>query len=311
MRGSLGTFLSAFALTSMAVPADASSLQKNATLTQGPPIQEVMSRYDEALQCVAGQLTPEQKSITFSAGNFSDKTGKTNYVADSGTGNFNTLGEEEMITTSLHKTGVMVADNSFAFKQDVEWMFNKIMLAHQAAMADYQAKLEYAKANNLPLPKVPPNANVSILFPDVIIKGAVTSFDVLPGGGFGVSGAGISIGHRKYQILVAMDASAVLMPGAKLPGSGAQVIGVDESEKQIVGFQTDAGGSGFLGPKDSKNYFSIDFGRKRNEAIQFAERLMVKRLVFKIVTKVLKISACDPQLQYADTIANEQDAKKR
>lgn len=304
MKAAFGTLLSAFALAGMVVPVGAFARKKDATLAQDPPIKEVVGWYDHALQCVADQLTPDQKSITFSSGSFIDKTGKTNYVAESGTGNFNTLGEEDMIATNLYKAGVKVADNSFSFKQDTDWMFSKVIAVHQAIMADYQAKLEYAKANNLPLPKAPPDANVSILFPDVVIRGGVTSFDFQPGGGLGANISGITLAHQKYQILVAMDARAVLMPGAKLPGSGSQVLAVDESEKQIVGFQDDAGGSGFVGPKNSKTFISLDFGHKRNEAIQFAERKMVKRLVFKLVTGVFHITACDPQLAYADQMAN-------
>ena len=267
-----------FAVISM--PANAADLRKDAKLTQGPAIHEFVSPYDPALQCLATQLTPEQKSVTFSFGNFPDKTGKTNYVSDSGTGNFSTQGEDEMIVTSLFKAGVRVADNSVSFKQNVDWIFGKLVMA----------------GANAP--------HVSLLYPDVIISGGITSFDFMPGGGFSGNVAGITLGHQQSRIRVGMNAYAVLMPGAKLQGAGGEVLAIDRSAKQIVGYEDDAGGSGFFGPHDSKTFVRLDFGHRPNEAIQLAEEVMIDRLVYKLVAGVFNITACDAQLQYGDQVAN-------
>jgi hypothetical protein len=285
------------------MPSSAADLRHDATLTQGPPIHESTSPYDSYGACIATQLTPEQKSVTFSFGSFPDKTGKTNYVSDSGTGNFSTQGEDAMIATSLFKTGVRVADNSIAFKQDVDWMFSKVVAVHRAAMDDYNARVEMAKAGNQPLPPPPPSMNASLLYPDVVISGGITSFDFLPGGGFSGNVAGITLGHQQSRILVTMDAYAVLMPGAKLPGDGGQLLAIDRSEKQIVGYEDNAGGTAFFGPRDSKTFVSLDFGHRPNEAIQYAEKRMVDRLVFKLVADVFNITACNEQLQYGDSLA--------
>jgi hypothetical protein len=184
-----------------------------------------------------------------------------------------------MIVTSLFKTGVRVADNSVAFKQDVDWIFGKLVLAGAQA------------------------PHVSLLYPDVVISGGITSFDFLPGGGFSGNVAGITLGHQQSRILVTMDAYAVQMPGAKLPGDGGQLLAIDRSEKQIVGYEDDAGGTAFFGPKDSKTFVSLDFGHRPNEAIQYAEKKMIDRLVFNIVANVFHITACDAQLHYGDSVA--------
>ncbi len=281
MKGGVKALASAIAaLSCLALPAHAADLRKDARLTQGPPIHEIESPYDPALECLATQLTPEQKSVSFSPGYFMDRTGKTNYVSDSGTGNFSTQGQEDMIITSLYATGVQVTDMGASFKSNVDWIFSKFMLA----------------GSNAP--------SVSLMYPDVIISGGITSFDFLPGGGFAGNVAGIKLGHQQSRILVAMDARAVLMPGAKLAGPGGKVLAVDRSSKQIVGYQDDAGATGFFGPKDSPTFISLDFGHRPNEAIQFAERIMVDRFVFMLVADVFNISACDPQLEYGDTVAN-------
>jgi len=275
----IGTLASAAALISLCTPAMASDIHKDAKLTQGPAIHEFVSPYEPALQCLATQLTPEQKAVSFSFGSFPDKTGKTNYVSDSGTGNFSTQGEDEMIITSLFKTGVHVVDNSVSFKQDVDWVFGKLMLAGARA------------------------PHVSLTYPDVIISGGITSFDFMPGGGFSGNIAGITLAHQQSRIRVGMNAYAVLMPGAKLPGAGGDVLAIDRSAKQIIGYEDNAGGTGFFGPKDSKTFVSLDFGHRPNEAIQLAEEVMVDRLVFKLVAGVFNITSCNAQLQYGDDVA--------
>jgi hypothetical protein len=276
----VGTYACALALVGISMPASATGLTQDAPLTQGPPIRGIEGPYDPYGRCVATQLTPEQKSVTFSFGNFPDETGKTNYVSDSGTGNFSTHGAADMMISSLFTTGVRVADNGLAFKQDVDWLFGKFSLAGASA------------------------PHVSLLYPDVVISGGITSFDFLPGGGFSGNVAGITVGHQQSRILVTMDARAVLMPGAKLPGDGGQVLAIDKSQKQIVGYEDNAGGTGFFGPKDSRTFVSLDFGHRPNEAIQYSERIMIDRLVFKLVADVFHITACDEQLKYGDSLAN-------
>lgn len=276
---------SAVAFLFTSVSASAGDLTKDAKLTSGPPIHETVSPYDSALRCLSSQLTDAQKAVSFSAGFFPDRTGKTNYVADSGTGTFSSQGMEDMVLTSLSRTGVTVVDSSPVLKGSIDWTINKM------AMARYPAGQ---------------GPNISIIYPDVVINGAITTFDFLPGSGADVNIGGIRLAHQQTRILVSMDARAVLMPGAKLPGPGGKVIATDRPSKQIVGYQDSAGGTGFFGPSGSKTFVSLDFGHKPNEAIQFAERIMIDRVVYVLVSQSLNITACQPQLEYGDTMANLQ-----
>lgn len=262
------------------VSAQAAPLGKDATLTKGPPIHESLSPYDAALQCLATQLTPEQKKTSFSAGSFPDRTGKVNYVADAGTGTFSSQGLEDMVLTSLAQTGVTVVDSSPMFKQSLDWTIQKMIMGRAT--------------------------NVSLMNPDVMINGAVTTFDFLPGGGADVNIAGIKLAHQQSRILVSMDARAVVMPGAGLSEPGGKIIAFDKPSKQIVGYEDSAGGTGFFGPKNSPTYVSLDFGHRPNEAIQYAERIMVDRVVFKLVSQVFHVTACQAQLEYGDQTVNLQ-----
>lgn len=276
---------SAAALLLTSVSASAGDLTKDAKLTSGPPIKEVVGPYDSGLQCLSTVLTPEQKAVSFSAGFFPDRTGKTNYVADSGTGTFSSQGMEDMILTSLSRTGVTVVDSSPVLKGSIDWTINKM------AMARYPAGQ---------------GPNISIIYPDVVINGAITTFDFLPGSGADINIGGVRLAHQQTRILVSMDARAVLMPGSKLAGPGGKVIATDRPSKQIVGYQDSAGGTGFFGPSGSKTFVSLDFGHKPNEAIQYAERIVIDRMVFILVSKTFNVTSCQAQLDWGDTMANLQ-----
>lgn len=279
MRGSsLVVVAFVAAIFAASIPAQAAGLQQDAKLTQGPPIRDAVSPYDGALQCLATQLTPQQKATSFSVGQFADRSGKVNYVADSGTGSFSSQGLEEMIMTSLFRAGVVTTDFSSSFRQSTDWALGKMMQGGG-------------------------NARISLIYPDVIISGGITSFDFMPGGGASLNIAGIQLARNQSRILVAMDARAVLMIGSKIPGPGGKVMAVDRSTKQIVGYEESAGGTGFFGPRNSPTFVSLDFGRRPNEAMQLAQRYMIDRLVFKLVAQTFANTACDAQLEYGDTVS--------
>lgn len=265
-----------------AAPASATPISQDMPLTKGPPPTEVKSPYDPALLCLAAQLTPEQRSTSFTVGDFPDRTGKTNYVADSGAGNFSTSGAEDMLLTSLHRAGVKVIDSSVTFRQGVDWMFQKVAMSNTQSM------------------------RVSLAFPDVVVNGAITTFDFMPGGGANINIAGAQLAHQQSRILVGMDARAVLMPGSRILGAGGTVLATDRISKQIVGYEDSAGGTAFFGPKNSSTFVSLDFGHRPTEAIQFAERIMGDRVAAVLVSRVFGITACDSQVSYGDTLANLQ-----
>ncbi len=276
---------SAIALVSS--PVSAASLKEDARLTQGPPIHEAVSPYGDVLKCLSDQLTLEQKSVTYSVGQFADRTGKFNSVSDAGTGAFSSQGLEEMVITSLFKAGVSTSDFSLAWRAGTDWALGKMILG--------------ARPANGP--------NLQIIYPDVVINGAITSFDFMPGGGFSGNVAGIRLGHSRTRILVSMDARAVLMLGAKLPGGGGKVLAVDRPSKQIVGFEDSAGMARFFGHGDKATYVSLDFGHRPNEAIQMAERVMIDRTVANLLIQVNNVHACDELFAYADGVAGLEERK--
>lgn len=285
-----------FAIASMAiflftsVSASAGDLSKDQPLTMGPPPREAVGPYDLALACISSQLTDSQRKVNFSVGTFGDRTGKGNFVADAGVGPFSTQGLEDMMVTSLSRAGVSVVDFSPGMKANIDYTLGKL------AMGRY----EPGKGPNL-----------SMAYPDVVINGGITAFDMLPGSGVGITAFGGSLSHQQTRILVTMEGRVSVMVGSSLPLQAGKVIATDRLQKQIVGYEDSVGYSGFVGKKESKTFLSIDLGHKPNEAIQNAEGQMVDRMIFMLLARTFNITNCQAQLEWSDNVAYPQQAQKQ
>lgn len=278
VRSLIGATALASLLLSPVSASAALGRDKDVPLLVGSPIGDVRSPYEPALKCLATVLTPEQKKTSFTVGSFPDQTGKTNYVSDSGTGMFSTQGAATMLYTSLGTIGVQVVNQSPELRQ----------------MAEYNlAKL----TGNAP----PEGLRVGMLLPDVVIMGAITSFDInVSSGGGGVRVLGIGGSRHKNRILVGMDGQLVEMPGGK--GQAYRQVATTRIAKQIVGFQNEAGATGFFGA-GLGTLFEIDLGSRKNEAIQYIERVMLDRVAFDLVASYFKVTACDEHRAYGDKLA--------
>lgn len=261
--------------------AQAASDNENTSLLSGPPVMDVVSPYDAAFNCLRSVLTPEQRRTSFSVGYFADRTGKTNYVSDSGTGSFSTQGAEDMVYTSLALTGVQVVDSSMPYRQMVDWTIGKMALNPGSGL------------------------NLSLMFPDVTISGAITSFDInMSSGGVDARVYGVGGGRRKHRILVGMEGRTVLMPGGR--GEAGRSSAFTRINKQIVGYENEAGVTSFFGRAGSATLFEINLGERKNEAIQHIERVMIDRLVFDLVSGHFNERRCDSHRSYGDSLAQPQ-----
>jgi curli biogenesis system outer membrane secretion channel CsgG len=130
---------------------------------------------------------------------------------------------------------------------------------------------------------------------NVVISGAITSADFLPGQGGELSVAGIGGGYREYRMLIGMDAKATRMPvGSELGGS---VVSTAHISKQIVAYEFKLGVASFFG---GPNYTSINAGKDGREALQFSEGFMLDYVAYRLVAETFGITACQPQVEYAE-----------
>ncbi|WP_323039614.1 CsgG/HfaB family protein [Gemmobacter sp.] len=144
--------------------------KSNAPLAEGPPIEDVVTSFDEALGCLRGKVRPE---VIFAVGQVIDHTGKENY-SEGGSGKFVSQGAGEMVQSALYRAGVSVVN-----RRDP----NIAIVESNWGIRDIKRQ-------------VPVNFYIS---------GSINSLDFIPGGGAEISIAGIGPRYRQNRILIGLD----------------------------------------------------------------------------------------------------------
>ncbi len=142
----------------------------NAPLAEGPPIEDVVTAFDEALSCLRGKVQP---GITFAVGQIVDATGRESY-ADGAAGKFVTQGAGEMVQSALFRAGVTVVNRRDPNIPIVETQWGIRDLSQQMPVNFY-------------------------------ISGSINSLDFIPGGGFSTQVAGVGPRYRQNRILIGLD----------------------------------------------------------------------------------------------------------
>lgn len=159
------------ALPGCALPPSAFTARSdNAELVQGPPIEDVVTSFDEALSCLRGKVQP---GITFAVGQIVDATGKETY-AEGGTGKFVTQGAGEMVQSALFRAGVTVVNRRDPNIPIVETQWGIRDLSQQMPVNFY-------------------------------ISGSINSLDFIPGGGISAQVGGVGPRYRQNRILIGLD----------------------------------------------------------------------------------------------------------
>ncbi len=141
-------------------------------LVKGPPIEDVVTSFDDALTCLRGRIP---SGITFAVGQVVDATGKETY-AEGGTGKFVTQGVGEMVQSALFRAGVSVVNRRDPQISIVEANWGIRDIKRQTPVNFY-------------------------------ISGSVNSLDFIPGGGFTAQVGGIGPRVRQNRMLIALDLS--------------------------------------------------------------------------------------------------------
>ena len=155
---------------SLIPPGMMSPRSENAAPVNGPPIEDVVTAFDEALSCLRGKIQP---GITFAVGNIVDATGKESY-AEGATGKFVTQGAGEMVQSSLFRAGVTVVNRRDPNIPVVETQWGIRDLSQQLPVNFY-------------------------------ISGSINSLDFIPGGGVSFQVAGAGPRYRQNRILIGLD----------------------------------------------------------------------------------------------------------
>lgn len=163
--------MASLALTGCALPPGSfEGPTRNVRMVDGPPIEDVVTSFDNALSCLRGKIQP---GVLFAVGQVVDATGKETY-ADGGTGKFVTQGAGEMVQTALFRAGVSVVNRRDPNISITEANWGIRDIKRQAPVNFY-------------------------------VSGSINSLDFIPGGGFTAQVAGIGPRKRQSRILVALD----------------------------------------------------------------------------------------------------------
>lgn len=269
-----GSSLAALAL--LVEPTVASAKSRTPQPTPTAP-REVVNPYKPALQCLASQLTPEQKATSIGVGYLLDRTGRDSYSQESAAGKFLGQAGDDMLITALSETGMKIVGFNPAFRQALDWQLPKMMAGRQPVM---------------------------VTLPDIIVEGSFSSLD------FGSSRVGevyvfgIGGGTRAYHLRYSMDIRATSMPGGRWPGG--EVLATLALEKDVIGRENRAGIASFFGSVGSSTYVEFNISTQKREMLQYSQRYMVSRAAFGIVADLWNITACDETLAYSDGIVSGQ-----
>ncbi|HLW28293.1 MAG TPA: CsgG/HfaB family protein [Kiloniellales bacterium] len=173
MRGKLRAAVMAAAVLGLAGCAGGTGVEmpvKNAPLVQGPPVQNIVTPFDEALMCLNGQIS---KNFTFAVGAVLDQTGKEQ-LTDGGAGRFITQGAGDIIQSALFKAGTGLVN-----RRDPRVIVNELQWGLRDASTLIPAHFH--------------------------ITGSINSLDFIPGSGFDVTISGIGPRYRQHRILVGLD----------------------------------------------------------------------------------------------------------
>ncbi len=145
---------------------------RNVPLPDGPPVEEIVTIFDDALHCLRGNIPG---GVTFGVGDVVDATGRESY-AEGASGRFISQGAGEMVQSALFRAGAAVVN-----RRDP----NILVTETQWGIRDIQQQ-------------VPVN---------FYITGSINSLDFIPGGGASFTVGGVGPRYRQSRILVGLDLS--------------------------------------------------------------------------------------------------------
>ncbi|MCW1888253.1 MAG: hypothetical protein KIH67_001730 [Candidatus Moranbacteria bacterium] len=253
-------------------------LAKPVAVPQTSAPREYVNPYQPALECLASQLTPQQKATTIGVAYFAERTGKEAYAPEGASGKFLSQGSEDMLIGDLATTGMTAVEVGPVYRQLTDWVM---------------PRLPRNDANGRPI-------QYNAALPDIIIEGSFSTLD------FGNSDVkelyifGIGGGARSYSIRYTLDARATSMVGGSLPGG--VVLTHLALVKDVVGREKKAGVASFFGAPSSSTYVELNINTQKRELLQYSQRYMVSRAAYGIVAGLWKINTCQAQLDWGDSV---------
>ncbi|WP_157968971.1 CsgG/HfaB family protein [Tropicimonas sp. IMCC34011] len=211
------------------------------SLIEGPAIVDIVTPFDDALACLKGKVN---SSLTFAVGGIPDQTG-TYQNNSEGTGKFVTQGAGDIVQSALFKTGVTLINRRDMGTSALEGQWGLIDLQRQIPAT-------------------------------FVITGSINSLDFIPGGGAGVSIAGVGPNYRQNRVLVGLDLAVTHVPTGRIYGNVALRKQIFADEYNLFGTRLTGG-----------NVVDIEAGTSRREAVNYALRQMLQLATFELLAQMM------------------------
>ncbi len=256
---------------------------------QGPDAEVIDQLAQQPLACLSAVVRRTPR-YTFGVLDVIDKTGAENRVGNDSFGTFMSQGVSDMLVSSLGTIGVTTVELSPSYRAVVDWTSNK---GGNATLGMLQAQ-NATGADGKPLSSSVIRAPVAnIRTPSIGLIGAITTLDILPGGGVSAGAYGASLGYNKNAALTQLDLRAVEMPGPGRPGG--RVIAHVVVRKQIVqdGFHLSLDRYFTIGSQ--AKLINFEAGLMNREPMKASNRTMVNLAAAEVVAHVLGHHHCMSQ----------------
>jgi hypothetical protein len=252
----------------------------------GPEAEVIDQVAQQPLACLSTVVRPDSRH-TFGVLDVIDKTGSENRVGNDSFGTFMSQGTSDQLVSALGTIGVMTVELSPSYRAVVDWTSNK----------GGNHSLGPLQAENIVGPDGKPISTrrlrtvvANIRTPTIGLIGAITTLDVLPGGGASGGAYGASLYYNKNSALAQLDLRAVEMPGPK--GPGGKVVAHVVVKKQIVqdGFNLTLDRYFTIG--NQAKLINFEAGMMNREPMKASNRTMVNLAAAEVVAQVLGHYQC-------------------
>ncbi|MDF1585325.1 CsgG/HfaB family protein [Marinimicrococcus flavescens] len=256
----------------------------NMPLLRGPAVEPALTPQSDALACLAEKAPDPRRKVAVAS--VTDRTGK--FSVDDG-GYKVSQGPDLMAISAFAKTGAVDLVERLDTKV-LEWELNyadkKVLGDGPRIAVTPQGRQKVAYRGIMP---------GELMGSDYYLVGGITSIDYNIGSaGAEVSISGIGGGYREFRLLVGVDLRLV-------ETRTSRIAAVSSLQKQIVGYETQAGIFRFFGD----TLVDVSAGNKVNEPISLGVRAVIERAVFDLVTQVYGLADgdCHELLRLADASA--------
>ncbi len=252
------------------------------------PTPQIIHALEAPLQCVASQLTPEAKRVSFTVLEIPDRTGTFNFSGGNDASGFaNTQGAADIAATILQRAGLTQTELGPSYRNLVDWITQ-----HAAQKLIGNGRLNTFRGpdgKSVELAYIP-LFNGTIFPAKYAITGAITTTDALPGGEIGGGAYGANLSVYKNAMLIRVDLRVVELP---IAGEvGGKVIAATSIQTEATQGGVQLALSRYAGPMSGPTLVNFNLGASYRTPVKLATGRMLDVGIADLLSQVFGITNC-------------------